>query len=644
MLGTDAGAAVANDPAGAAGSAAGAVMNLFGSSEGIQRNAALPLTAGGDMYSVDRSARGTVQIINPSSTAFLTILVQPGTTGDLTTVRIGQDTDFDGTVDYSTTLPMPVSGVCANGFISCDAGTWDHCLAYSWQSDADGKVSSVLTTFNKVGGCYCINNSCGSRLSWDNLGLILKDIGGGVVGAIQQSKPDYVVTEVSLHDTTISYYGQDSTSSSADTQQTRYYADAGNITSDAQDLVLSQSSNPDSYYSAMQTSFANRGSAYDFQTCSIVRTITVDSLTIADVVSKQGGTGEVLSCGKDCIRLVLGKLGDNYWCGSCDIHEENYSVYIHRPELINKATLVEAYWDDYIQVWIGSDKVYNGPNNNFPPETSGPCELAVSWHKYIGKDVTEYFRRGGLIDTKVRVSVAGCGEGYAYVDINIAGLCAPRPDVVVDNCRALDANPDCRLKEEVVDGVTVYSNYNPTNLTPLPSTQVIGDADCSVSITRDWWRKDREYICQSNTTFSFDDAQQRVGTITASTMTGSTGSKINFTDKRKDESGAWTTDSHSIDLPAMPSGEDCRYVCKTRKPNQDTQAGFTGVTTDYRSSNQSWIISYKECPGNTTCPLEPGEEVVKPCQCLSEFAEATSILAVLDQAGKDLICSDGVPK
>jgi hypothetical protein len=41
------------------------------------------------------------------------------------------------------------------------------------------------------------------------------------------------------------------------------------------------------------------------------------------------------------------------------------------------------------------------------------------------------------------------------------------------------------------------------------------------------------------------------------------------------------------------------------------------------------------------CPAGAGEEVLISCQCINEFAEAATIMETMNQAGKDLICSDG---
>ena len=69
------------------------------------------------------------------------VLIQPGATGDITTFIVSQDTNFDGNLDYTYEVPFPVSGLCANGVITCNPGTWTNCRTYQWTSDTSGRVS-----------------------------------------------------------------------------------------------------------------------------------------------------------------------------------------------------------------------------------------------------------------------------------------------------------------------------------------------------------------------------------------------------------------------------------------------------------------------------------------------------------------------
>lgn len=153
-------------------------------------------------------------------------------------------------------------------------------------------------------------------------------------------------------------------------------------------------------------------------------------IQMEDVILPIGGTGYIESCGTGCIDLYLGEVGDDYLedddCS--EVFEQRYSFEILMPEYIKSATLIDALWDDHIEIWIAHQLVYRGPDNTFPPEIPGTCELKTSWclgrpNSWCVKaapgniDVTDLFKIKGPVETNTRVTVGGEGEGYAHVQI-----------------------------------------------------------------------------------------------------------------------------------------------------------------------------------------------------------------------------------
>ncbi|NAX20193.1 conjugal transfer mating pair stabilization protein TraN [Vibrio sp. V39_P1S14PM300] len=145
----------------------------------------------------------------------------------------------------------------------------------------------------------------------------------------------------------------------------------------------------------------------------------------ASVVKHYDGPYNLKSCGEGCTELWIGRVGDNYWGGNCKIYEEFTRVQVSNPDAIVSATLEYAKWDDYMQVWVGKSgqvtKVWQGPNNHFPPETAGKCELSTSWERNPNVDVTPYFKNvndGDVVTFKIRVSVTGNGEGFGRIRIH----------------------------------------------------------------------------------------------------------------------------------------------------------------------------------------------------------------------------------
>lgn len=140
----------------------------------------------------------------------------------------------------------------------------------------------------------------------------------------------------------------------------------------------------------------------------------------AELIRLVGGEGGISTCGPNCLNIWVGRVGDNYWRGSCAIYEQETNLEITNDEAFTSVTIDRAIWDDYMQIWMGEDKLVSLPNSNFPPETAGRCELSTSWNRALDVDVTDYFQNKGPLDFLTRVSVTGGGEGYsrmrAYYD------------------------------------------------------------------------------------------------------------------------------------------------------------------------------------------------------------------------------------
>jgi len=178
--------------------AAEAAREKSADSEAIQQNYLTPGLAGQSISTVDGSQSFTPSLACQTTSTLLEILAQPGSTGDIGTLRISRDKDIDGTVDQTMTLPMPVSGICANGVISCQPGTWNACRSYKWDIASAGDLKLTEVDLTALAGCYCVNNSCGSNLVLGNMAGALKDIGGGVVGALTSADPRIGVAQAAI--------------------------------------------------------------------------------------------------------------------------------------------------------------------------------------------------------------------------------------------------------------------------------------------------------------------------------------------------------------------------------------------------------------------------------------------------------------
>jgi hypothetical protein len=237
------------------------------------------------------------------------------------------------------------------------------------------------------------------------------------------------------------------------------------------------------------------------------------------------------------------------------------------------------------------------------------------------------------------VSVSGGGEGYAIVRVYVDEECTTQDDIS-NGCLALENDPTCSLREETVDGVATYRQFNPTGLVPEPSCNTYTGQACSLTECRDWWKKERTYFCEESREFDFSDVERRADAVTGSVTDA--GASMYYQDLARDESGQWVSSSHSAGLGPRDSYGTCLEACKTRDSVTDTGASSAGHTGQYQTTTQSWAFFYKRCE-DSVCPLGTAEEeIVKDCQCIDEFAEATAIMETLNAASKDLICSSGV--
>lgn len=263
-------------------------LSKYGNKDALKSGLINPIISSDTQLStLDGSKSFNAQLVCPSSKKFLEILVQPSGSGDITTLVVSEDTDMDGTFDYAYQVPFPVSGICANGVVSCDTGTWNNCTHYKWDTDPNtAKVLLSESSVDILGGCYCINSSCGSSLVWNNLGIVLKDLGGGVAGAIQRGNVKFTISDAKIDNTTIAYYGQQtgncsyasSPAGSGTSAPEQYYSNPSQLSGDARTTMVSQSANPSSYYNLIKNSLAMQQNMADVNTCKVDR---VD-LCIAD--------------------------------------------------------------------------------------------------------------------------------------------------------------------------------------------------------------------------------------------------------------------------------------------------------------------------------------------------------------------------
>ncbi|WP_303745460.1 conjugal transfer protein TraN [Enterobacter hormaechei] len=631
-----------------AGSISSTVKGQTNNASKLNESQIRPVSGDQLMKTYDGKTSFNGKAVCKGTSEFMRMLVQPAANGDLKILNVMQDTNMDGKLDITTAPGWDVSVVCSNGFQTCtDANNAATCKSYSWVADTNSyQLGRKAVAMSDLGGCYCINNSCGNNLAWNNLSQVLNDLGGGASQALSRANPWFTLSQIKVDGVSASFVGGDTASCSmgdsegffgtADGKKILNYQDNYNAMKDDANTTKTTS---DAYRMITEGSL-NPNEKSDIYNCDVTRTVPLDEVNLNEIIAFDGGEGTVQQCGPDCLQLVMGKIGNNYWNGYCKYYEVESKFFVKKPDRIKSATLVEVQYDDWMQMWVSNEVVWNGPYGNWTDmgPVPGNCQLNTSWKQTPNLDFTKYLNKEGPVTFKLRVEVYDGGEGYARVNLKADLSCKAGQDYITNTCTAYEQDKGCQLVDETVDGVKTFTGGINTGLIPLAQTQVLQGNFCSVSVTKDWFKKKRSYRCNRTTDFNFDNIIERKAYIDKTVTPG------DYKDKMFNN-GKVSYGAGELFWPDMPKVGECINMCKTRKVKSAPDMAISGQVD---KNNKGGVVKYDnfyyECDTSNQCPAGPDEEVIKACQCLNEFAEASAIMQVIRQAGQDMICSSGTAK
>lgn len=602
-------------------------------SEAILENYINPGLGGQPVATVDKSKSFTPNLACQKTANFLEILIQPGAGGNISTVRIARDKDIDGQFDSVSTLPVPVSGICANGVISCRPGSWSDCRSFEWDVDSSGDLKLTEAPMPALAGCYCVNDSCGANLVMGNLPSVLKDLGGGAVGALSSHDPRIGVADARVNGPVIQYVGAQSTACSPDPAlpQSAYRANPTAIHGDA--FAASRSN---SLFQSLAGSPAGAGRAEQVRACTIEREVSFQPLTYDDIVSASGSIYSVRDCGEDCRRYRV--IGDGDCSGSPPIFTAHFEV-SDAAKLVS-ARIVEMGADDWVQGRVNGRIVGSaGPRpwltTGLP---SGDCRTdGGAARNYTPYDFSADLRAGpATVSARVRGGGGGAPLttewGLVDVEIRVSPGCEPS-ERLVDLCAGTGGDPKCRLDSENVDGVQTFRNGIGTGLRPLPQTRLFGTGSCTVQLTRDFFRRGRSYKCVVDTgSMPEPDLTRGAWIIDHSTETM-------LADRVRTADGGMASSTRPFALPDRGSVPACEAICKTRAPKANADAAPDGVVGARQTNPTGFDTFYHVCRADNVCPAGPGETIVSPCGCLDDFPEAVVMMQTVRLAGADLACT-----
>ncbi|RJP93923.1 MAG: hypothetical protein C4518_04855 [Desulfobacteraceae bacterium] len=652
-----------------AGKTLGSEMDAkLGSTDAIKKRISNPMTSEEtSMRTLNDQKTFGSQISAPSSKSFLYVLIQPSGTGDITSLFIRQDTNFDGAPDYTYRVSSPLSGICSNGFISANPGTWNQKRFYTWTADTNGKLSaSEVPSMMSLAGCYCINSSCGSNLVWNNIGLVLRDLGGGMASAIHQKKP-FTITDVNVLETEIRYYGQASNQmgniagipSSGVSNPEQYYQN-GTGTLPGEEEALKQSRDPGSLYSQINVLNNNVGNQYETRSCFLKRQVHLVPQT--EIIGYDVGfyigydaNGDTKECfwaavSGDCKDVWA---MDSGWASCQSLNVSNLGAIVHG--IIAGGACI-PYTDPVSgqtgcfsppgTINIRSYQFIQQTGSGYSPGCYGSSDDSTHqyWHvkAYVVDDPNSWKQtlQGKLIvgvrDYPQKTQTDDCGS------MDLTG-CQKRDEKICDH-----NNSGC---------IYTFQDYHATGLIPIGScfnqtSPNTGDtwtfcAD-GVKLSYEsrtntgnleygsdiWWYIHRTYTCEAGNLYDFTNMRRRAANIQNTLNTGT--NKLSYQDLNP-VTGRTTPVATS--LPPREDVSRCEQSCQVKIPVQDTQASLSGTTDDYRTTVNSYEVAIRKCVNNA-CPTKRGEILIQNCGCINYFNQAASTLQVAHDAGRDMICSN----
>ena len=613
--------------------AAAAARAKSADSDAILENYVTPGLAGQTISTVDSSKTFTPNLACQKTTTLLELLAQPNATGDIGTLSISRDKDLDGSFDEALTLPVPASGICADGIISCTPGTWDACRFFRWDTSATGSLKLSEVELTDLAGCYCVNNSCGSNLVWGNMASVLKDLGGGVVGALTTSDPRVGIAQAAIEGPVIRYIGAQTTSCAAQPHigATAYKVNPNAIPGDAFNAAEAST-----VFQALSASSTGTGRSQINRSCTVSRQITLEEITPEKIIDRVSG-GYATDDSMPGRRIFLmGSAADNSLSGgSCTIFDFHMTLRVKEPDRLQQVLLTRFGADDWAQIRIDGELVGSGPQGwtgmGLPP---GKCEKKGAFYAYPNLDITGRLTQGDH-DIWLRVAVADGGEAYASIEAQLDAGCKAS-EQLVDTCSGYASNATCRLDDEDVDGVTTFRKGVKTGLSPLPQTRQMGTGACAMQISRDFFARQRNYACTVDQgAVPQPDLSRGAYIIDHSTETL-------LADRVRTADGGHSLTTRNFALPDRGSVNTCEPICKTRKAQANSAAAPDGVTGSKQTNPTGWDFFYHACQDSNVCPAGEGEELVQGCGCIDDFPEAVVMMQTVRLGGADMICTGAV--
>jgi hypothetical protein len=640
-------------------------------------------------------------VFTDNSMPFLEVTIAPSQGGDIHPVFVRVDTDFDGAYDSNTQIPVVVSGVCADGIISCDSGTWNNCSHYAWTANENLQVFTTTVSPGDIGGCFCINASCGTNLVWKNMDTILNVIGDGIAEAIHRVKPQCVIkrTSVDAENMRIIYHGILSSSTNVETGNNidsspldyafrsgiddpeKFYESSSLLVGAGESELVGQSIDDRSLWALTQQT---AGDGVEKKSCVISHDVeysTTWSCLITCYISNAGGTfldSEITRstnvpgiCAMAYDRCSSGLYGEYYGDAPYDFGggympcTPSGETKTHCESGGNTWSLAGTYGYPmpggvcYARDSYGTRTGSQCPENIIP---SGTEVVGVDQYPYvhmIGKHTA------GLYCIR-KTFYQGYVDNY-YCNLAHEGaeqIGTDHSNVIVTNtCNAIDQNECTLIGEELCDAtgscVKTIVNGNQTGFTALEACKTVSSEKTTYDVCL---TQGGQIVSTNQQTGDTDVLASDVGGWTVKrTYACGTTSSYDYTDALN--RAASIEDSFSPDSalthatytdPVLGNTDistifiqdygDCEYSCKIQKVTDKTTANAVTQQGEILAETESVSEFRRPCKlmanGSYVCPTEEDEVVVSDCQCRTDFNRIVTGLNLAKEVAQDMICAE----
>jgi hypothetical protein len=573
---------------------------------------------------------------------------------------LNQDGNFDQTVQA-----RHVGGICGDGFIAnCSPrGSFNDCEYYKWmyedgmivaknkiQVSEDEPLRDVVLV--DLHGCFCFNRSCSNAIL-GNVDQVLTYFASGIKDIMRQNNQDFVITKVDLNPAmmTLDYIGANISDCNT------------NLDSVSQDKTVQELSSLDSSLgfgeeSAVELALSDLGDPFTVLSNSVGQTHVTRQCTIEADVST---TGEMVN--------VVRKMEDINFYVAQDEHESEVCF-----SVTPQNSLIEAYgnmgWEECVARQIPSELdniCLHASAGYFSQIIETENEEALSGYISVWGQRHPLCGSMGIADCAFQRWKVDCkgihatdsfqcyspsmslenGETIYNDPFNehlYQGCTIVKPPK--NNCVALEANPDCELKDEIIDGVQTVKDGVRTNLNPMRSCRTFSGVDRAITVCETGWETTRTYTCVTDSNFDFSKEMERADHIDQNLVYNkNSGDWSSQGDIRFDENGVRTEVVFDPDLQFNTKMESCEPACLV-----SYDAPNTGITLDgeeiVTSNATKEIYESRLCEktGNSyVCPRKSGERLETGCTCFDEnaFVEAIAELTTIKESSLDMICSSG---